>query len=279
MPRAIGRRRLPEVGAARHQAADLVGEDLALLLLLEVGHDLGNGEHADRHDDEADAVEQLRHAEGEALRSGVHVDADEPQDQPDDHHADGLQRRAVGDHHRPDQAQHHEGEILGRAETGGSLSQGRRQQGADQRRHGAGHERGDGRDRQRRPRPPLPRHLVAVEASHDRGGLAGQVDQDCRRRAAVLGAVVDAGQHDQRRGRRQRVGDRQQHGDGGDRADARQHADQRAEQHADEAVEQVVQGRRGGETEREIAEQVPSGHGFSLAVRRPGTTARPAWSD
>ena len=58
----------------------------------------------------------------------------------------------------------------------------------------------------------------------------GMLMQDRRRRAAVLRAVVDAGQHDQRRHRLQRIGRRQQHRDRRDRTDAGQHADQRAEQ-------------------------------------------------
>ena len=85
----------------------------------------------------------------------------------------------------------------------------------------------------------LARHLVAVEAGHHRGRFARQVDQDRGGRAAVLRAVVDAGEHDQRRHRVQVEGDRQQHRDGRDRADAGQHADQRAEHDADQAVEQV----------------------------------------
>ncbi len=106
--------------------------------------------------------------------------------------------------------------------------------------NGAGDERADRGDRQRRAGAPLARHLVAVEAGDHARRLPGQVDQDRRRRAAVLRAVVDARQHDQRRDGRQRVGDRQQHRDGRHRPDARQHADQRAEQHAAEAVEQVL---------------------------------------
>ena len=96
-------------------------------------------------------------------------------------------------------------------------------------------------DRERRSRAALPRHLVAVEAGHHRRGLARQVHQDGGGRAAVLGAVIDAGEHDQRAHRRDAVGDRHQHRDGAERADARQHADQRADRHADQAVEQVLQ--------------------------------------
>ena len=97
---------------------------------------------------------------------------------------------------------------------------------------------------ERRAGAALAGHLVAVDAGHDRRGFARQVDQDRRGRAAVLRAVVDAGQHDQRRGRRQVEGDRQQHGDGRHRADAGQHADQRADHAAEQRVEQVLEAER-----------------------------------
>ena len=57
-----------------------------------------------------------------------------------------------------------------------------------------------------------------------------------------MGAVVDAGQHDQRRDRRDVEGERQQHRDRRHRPDAGKNADQGAHQAADEAVEQVLQG-------------------------------------
>src|SRR6266850_5546114 len=44
------------------------------------------------------------------------------------------------------------------------------------------------------------RHRVTVEAGHDRGRFARNVEQDRGGRAAVLGAVVDAGEHDHRAG-------------------------------------------------------------------------------
>ena len=62
----------------------------------------------------------------------------------------------------------------------------------------AGDERGDRGDAERRARAALARHLVAVDAGDDRGRLAGHVEQDRGGRAAVLGAVVDAGEHDDR---------------------------------------------------------------------------------
>jgi len=75
----------------------------------------------------------------------------------------------------------------------------------------------------------------------------------------VLGAVVDAGQHDQRRHGRQRVRGRQQHRDGRDGADAREHADQRAQDAADQAVQQVGEGERDAEAGREVVEEFHGG--------------------
>src|SRR5260221_14432280 len=42
-------------------------------LLLEVGDDLGEAEHAHRHRDEADAVRELRNPEAEARDAGIDV--------------------------------------------------------------------------------------------------------------------------------------------------------------------------------------------------------------
>ncbi len=120
----------------------------------------------------------------------------------------------------------------------------------------SGEERRERRGRQRGAGLTLARHLVTVEAGDRRRRLARHVEQDRRRRAAVLRAVVDAGQHDQRRDRLQRVGRRQQHRDGRDRADAGQHADQRAEQRADQRVEQIDRRQRDAEAQREVIEQL-----------------------
>ena len=90
----------------------------------------------------------------------------------------------------------------------------------------------------------------------DRGRLARDVDQDRRGRAAVLRAVIDAGEHDERAGRIEAEGDRQQHGDGGDRPDAGQHADQRADEAAEEGEPEVLERQRDGEAECEVGEKI-----------------------
>ncbi len=128
-------------------------------------------------------------------------------------------------------------------------------------REGAGDERADRRDRERLPGAPLPRHLVAVDRRHRGRHFARQVDQDRRGGAAILRAVIDAGEHDERSDRREVVGERQQHRDRGGRADPRQHADEGADQCADEAVEQVLQRQRGAKSEREVVDQFHRSHG------------------
>ena len=75
-----------QISPCRHQVADFRGEYLALLALLEIGDDLADAEYAHRHHDEADAVGQLGHAEGEAQHAGVDVGADQPEQQADHHH-------------------------------------------------------------------------------------------------------------------------------------------------------------------------------------------------
>src|SRR6185503_14874767 len=71
----------PPVFPGRPEAAYLAGEDLAMLLLLEVADDLGDAEHAHRDRDEADAVGKLRDAERKAQHTGVHIRAYETEQQ------------------------------------------------------------------------------------------------------------------------------------------------------------------------------------------------------
>src|SRR5262249_20510808 len=97
-------------------------------------------------------------------------------------------------------------------------------------------ERGDA---QRRAGASLPGHDVPVETRDDRGRLAWNIDEDGRGRAAVHGAVVDAGQHDDRGDRRHRERRGQKESDRRSGAESRQNPDQRADEDPDEAVEEV----------------------------------------
>ena len=160
------------------------------------------------------------------------------------------------EHDRADHAQHHQRKILRWPELERQLGHRQREGGEQQRADAAGEERAERGDAECRTRAALARHLVTVETGHRRRRLPGQVDQDRRRRTAVLRAVVDAGEHDQRRDRRHAVRDRKQHGDRRHRADPRQHADQRAEKTADQRIEQVDRRDCDAESEREIRYQV-----------------------
>ena len=139
--------------------------------------------------------------------------------------------------------------------------------GRDGQRDGGDRTREEGPDRggcQRRPGPALLGHLVTVERGDRRRRLTGQVDQDGRRRAAVLCAVVDAGQHDQSRHRLEVERDRQQQRHRRRRPDAGQHADRRPEQHAQEAVEDVLDQEGGREAQRKVVEKVHASLPWSL---------------
>ena len=131
-----------------------------------------------------------------------------------------------------------------------------REGGEDQGAHDAGEKEASAAIESATPARPVPRHLVPVEAGDDRGRLARHVDKDRRRRSAVLGAVVDARQHDDGGDRIESEGDGQEHGDRRDGSDTGQHADQRSEDAPEEAEEDV--GRSGGDAEphREIVDKV-----------------------
>ena len=136
-------------------------------------------------------------AEREALRPGVDVGADDAEQEARDDHRDGLDQRAAREHDRADEAQHHQ-EILGRAELRAAPTAGtatpatsmvatvpaKNEPSAAMAKRGAG--------------LALARHLVAVEARHHGRRFARHVEQHGGGRSAVLRAVVDAGQHDER---------------------------------------------------------------------------------
>jgi hypothetical protein len=111
---------------------------------------------------------------------------------------------------------------------------------------GADEGRGEGR-RQRLGGAALLRQRKAVEGGGHRPGFAGDVEQDGSDRPAEQRAPVDAGEHDDGRGRVHREGQRQQDGDTVGAAQAGQHADQDAQQQAEQHEAQVGQGHRHGE--------------------------------
>ena len=242
--------------------------------MLEIEDHVGDAEKGHGQRDEAEPVGELGPAEGEADDARIDVGSDQPEQDAEAHHGDRLEQRAARQHHRRDQPEYHQRKIIGRAKLERELGQRRGEIGDHQRRDAAGDERADRGDAERRSGAAAPRHLVAVERGDDGGGLARNIDQDRRGRAAVLCAVIDAGEHDQGRGGLEAEGERQQHGDGRHRPDAGQHAHQGAEKAADEAVEKILPAQRDTEPEREIVQRLHSGLRNPARAAMAGRAAR-----
>ena len=214
-------------------------------LVLDVDQHLADGEDADAQRDELDAAREFDLAAGEALLTREQVGADRGQEQPDEHRDEALEHRVARQHDHQQQREHHQRGILGRPEVHRDVGGHRRQERQPDHAEGARHERSDRRDSERLAGATLFGHLVAVDTGDDRRGFAGDVEQDRRGRPAVLGAVIDAGHHDQAGGRVEAGGERQQDRDRGRRPEARQDADERAEQTADDEPQQICR-RDGG---------------------------------
>ena len=241
-----------------HQARHLGGEHFALVFRLgQVGNDFAVAEHTHGDHDEADTVGQFGNVEAEAGHARVHVGTDHAHQQAQHDHGNGFEQRARSQHHGADQAQGHQREVLGRAELEGNFRQRRREGRQDHGAHATGEERAHACGSESGSRSPLARHLVAVDHGHHGRGFTRQVHQNGGGRATVLRTVVDTGQHDQRRHGRQGVGGWQQHGDRCHGADAWQHADERAQQTADEAVDQVLESEGDAEAQSPGSEKVP----------------------
>ena len=174
--------------------------------------------------------------EGVAEMAGHHVDADAAEQQAEGRHQQRAGERGGRHVGEEDQAEDQERGVFRRPEAQRKGAERRRDHGQRDDAEGAGDERADRGDAERRAGAALLRHGVAVDAGHHRGGLARNPHQDRGGRAAVLRAVIDAGQHDDRLGGVEAEGHRQQDADAGERTDAGQHADQRADHAAEERV-------------------------------------------
>ena len=109
-----------------------------MLGLRQVADDLAVAENAHRDHDKADAVGQLGEVKAEARHARIDIGADQPQQQAEHDHRDGLEQRTRGQHHGADQAQHHQREVFGGAELESQLGQRRRESGNDQRANATG---------------------------------------------------------------------------------------------------------------------------------------------
>ena len=241
----------------------LAGRALAVPLL-EVVEDLADAEQAHGHHDEVDAVGELQAVERETGSAAEAVAADGGQQQADAPAISALSLLPlpmVATSSTPSSAS---AAYSGGPKSSATLGDHRRQQRQADDRDRRADEGSDGGDAKRGARLALFGQGEAVEHGDHRGRLTGQSQQHRGDGAAVLGAVVDAGEHDDRRHRVDGVGDRQQDRDGGRGPEAGQHADDHADEHADQAVQQVLR----LDDEGEPVEKCVEVHGFSRFRRR-----------
>ncbi len=247
----MGGRYLFDLVPAQLEGAELL--DLACLLLAGVlaraqhrHQDLRQGEGGHGQQQEGEAVAQVRQTEGESVHPDAAVDADGGEHDAEQRHDQRLEHLALagkGRHRR--EPQHHEGEVVRRLEREGDLGQQRRRHHQEDSGQGAAGEGGVGGDGQRLARLPLAGQRIAVDGGDHAGGAARGVDQDGGGGAAEHGAVIDPGHQNDAGGGIQPVGDGDHQGDGGDRPKARQHADEGADETADDHHEDV-DGQHGG---------------------------------
>ena len=208
--------------------------------LFEVVQDFADTEQAHRHDDEVDAVGELQAVERETRSATEAVTTDGGQLQPDQSRDQRLEFVAAADRRDEQHAEQRERGVLRRPEVQRDAGHDGRQQRQPDDRDRRADKGSDGRNTESRSGPALFGQREAIEHGDHRRRLAGQSQQHRGDRAAVLGPVVDAGEHDDRRHRVDGVGDRQQDRDSGRRPESRQHADDHADQNPDKAVEQVL---------------------------------------
>ena len=248
--------RFDQVLPRRHQTFDLAFYDVAALLRhFQIADDFGKTEHAHCHIGKADAVGQFGDIESHATSAGLKIRPNHRQQKASEDHSDGLEDRALGKDNRENETQHHQRKILGRTEQKSNRRKRHTKRRHQNCRDASGEERANGSDRERRTGAALPRHLMAVETRYDRCRLTRNIDEHRRGRAAILGAIVNAGKHDQRPDRRQSECDREQHGNRRDGADARKHTDQCANECAKQAKSDVVRVSGDREAESKVGQK------------------------
>ena len=260
-------RRLAPFLAGRQQFAQARRGDLGGDGVARRRKDFAEAEQPDRDRHDADAVAEIGNVEGVAEVAGHHVDADAAEQDAEGRHQQRAGERRGRHIGEEDQADDQQRGVFRRPEAQREGAERRRDHGQRDDAEGAGDERADRGDAERGAGAALLRHGVAVDAGHHRGGLARNPHQDRGGRAAVLRAVIDAGQHDDRLGGVEAERHRQQDADAGEGADAGQHADQGADHAAEKRIEQHVR----PECDREAEHQAVDG-------RFHGASTRTAWA-
>ena len=222
----------------------------------------------------------MKDTEGQPRRPGQRIGPDGAEQQAEHGHQHRLQPGAigeVGDECKPGEHHHR---VLGGPEGQHPARQRGRQIGDGDHANRASEERAQGGDAQRRAGAPFAGHLIAVETGDHRRSFARDAHQHRRDGATIGDAVVDARQHDDRRGDVHLVRDGQQQCDGGERAQAGQDADDRAQQHADETAGEGGRLEDRGEAADEVFHySIPAARISPSTARSSEPSGRLTWSN
>jgi hypothetical protein len=139
---------------------------------------LADREQAHRDHDDVDPVSELGDAEGEPLLAGGRVDADRADEQSDAERSEAPDLRRPQHRGHGDEGQHHDREVVRRAELDRELDDLGRDEGQREGADGARDERPDRRGGQGRSATALLGHQVAFDGCDDRRALAWCVEQD-----------------------------------------------------------------------------------------------------
>ena len=222
--------------------------------LLHREQDFADAEQADDRDQEVDAAQELVRAERHAQGAGDRIHADAGEQQAERHGNDGLVLILASEAHERAERQQVDREKFRRPEPQRERGDaGRQKRDQQDRRQRADERRGEGCGQGLR-RLALLRHRIAVEGGRHRPCLARNVEQDRGNGAAEQRAPVDAGQHDDGRGRVHRERERQQDGHAVRPAKSRQHADEDAEHEPDHHHRQDLPRQQDGEAVKQKAE-------------------------
>ncbi len=243
----------------RQQVAQARGDDVLHRVGAWRRQDFAEPEQPDRDRHNANTIAQFRKIEAIAEMAGHIVNADHAKQQPEASHQqcpDQRGRRHIG---KENEAEHEKGGVFRRSKPHGERCERRRDNSKHQHAERAADPRANRCNAKRGAGAAFLGHGIAVDAGHHRRCLAGNAHQDRCGGAAILRAVIDTGEHDDRLRGVQTEGHRQQDGDARERTDARQHADERANQATEKRVPRV--GRQQGDREAEIQTMKSCFHG------------------
>ena len=206
------------------------------------GKDLADAEKADHGHEEIEADQQLLLPEGHPKRAGHLVQADRTQREAEAHGGQHLEGRASAHSYKAGERKKVDREELRRTELQRELGDQRRQEGDQDHGHQGADEGGREGCGERLIGSTLLGKWMPIEGSRHRPGLARDIEENGGDRPAEQRSPVDAGEHDDGRGRRHREGEGQQNCHPVGPAEARQNTDDDAEQDADHHQGQVIPG-------------------------------------